>query len=132
MKQVSAKVTLFTQSMASLYPIGGISNAIATSKEVGGAGRRKVEVGILRDGKNMVFTVYPELVSSERMRYIGIEPETKTSAPIVIHLEPDMPAIESGLEPMDRLIKLDGEVIISEPSSTPTLVSMVTAVSTSL
>ena len=91
-------------------------NAIATSvgKEDGEAGRRQVEVGILRDGKNMVFTVYPELVSSERMRYIGIEPETdETSAPIVIHLEPDMPAIESGLEPMDRLIKLDGEVIIS-------------------
>ena len=91
-------------------------NAIATSvgKEDGEAGRRQVEVGILRDGKNMVFTVYPELVSSERMRYIGIEPETdETSAPIVIHLEPDMPAIKSGLEPMDRLIKLDGEVIIS-------------------
>jgi regulator of sigma E protease len=91
-------------------------NAIATGvgKEDGEAGRRQVEVAILRDGKTMAFTVYPELVSSERMRYIGIEPETdETSAPIVIHLEPDMPAIESGLEPMDRLIKLDGEVIIS-------------------
>ena len=91
-------------------------NAIATSigKEDSKEGRRQVEVGILRDGRNMVFTVYPELVSSERMRYIGIEPETdETSAPIVIQLEPDMPAIESGLEPMDRLIKLDGEVIIS-------------------
>ena len=91
-------------------------NAIATGigKEDGEAGRRQVEVGILRNGETMAFTVYPELVSSERMRYIGIEPETdETSAPIVIHLEPDMPAIESGLEPMDRLIKLDGEVIIS-------------------
>ena len=91
-------------------------NAIATGigKEDGEVGRRQVEVGILRDGETMAFTVYPELVSSERMRYIGIEPETdETSAPIVIHLEPDMPAIESGLEPMDRLIKLDGEVIIS-------------------
>ena len=91
-------------------------NAIATGvgKEEGEAGRRQVEVAILRDGETMTFTVYPELVSSERMRYIGIEPETdETSAPIVIHLEPDMPAIESGLEPMDRLIKLDGEVIIS-------------------
>ena len=91
-------------------------NAIATGvgKEEGEAGRRQVEVAILRDGETIAFTVYPELVSSERMRYIGIEPETdETSAPIVIHLEPDMPAIESGLEPMDRLIKLDGEVIIS-------------------
>lgn len=91
-------------------------NAIATGvgKEEGEAGRRQVEVGILRDGETMEFTVYPELVSSERMRYIGIEPETdETSAPIVIHLEADMPAIESGLEAMDRLIKLDGEIIIS-------------------
>tara|TARA_B100000989_G_scaffold34923_1_gene22223 strand:- start:3934 stop:5343 length:1410 start_codon:yes stop_codon:yes gene_type:complete len=91
-------------------------NAIATGvgKEEGEAGRRQVEVAILRDGETIAFTVYPELVSSERMRYIGIEPETdETSAPIVIHLEPDMPAIESGLEPMDRLMKLDGEVIIS-------------------
>ena len=91
-------------------------NAIATGvgKEDGEAGRRQVEVAILRDGETIGFTVYPELVSSERMRYIGIEPETdETSAPIVIYLEPDMPAIESGLEPMDRLTKLDGEVIIS-------------------
>ena len=108
----------------SIYAIDGkpvpdwwyFQNAIATGvgKEEGEVGRRQVEVGILRDGETMEFTVYPELVSSERMRYIGIEPETdETSAPIVIHLEPDMPAIESGLEPMDRLIKLDGEVIIS-------------------
>ncbi|MDQ8193344.1 RIP metalloprotease RseP [Coraliomargarita sp. SDUM461004] len=91
-------------------------NAIATGvgKEVGVEGRRQVEVGVLREGKAMEFTVYPELVSSERMRYIGIEPETdETSAPIVVRLEPDMPAIEAGLLPMDRLIKLDGEEIIS-------------------
>ena len=108
--------TIYTIDGKSVPDWWYFQNAIATSvgKEDGEAGRRQVEVGILRDGKNMVFTVYPELVSSERMRYIGIEPETdETSAPIVIHLEPDMPAIESGLEPMDRLIKLDGEVIIS-------------------
>lgn len=108
--------TIYTIDGKSVPDWWYFQNAIATSvgKEDGEAGRRQVEVGILRDGENMVFTVYPELVSSERMRYIGIEPETdETSAPIVIHLEPDMPAIESGLEPMDRLIKLDGEVIIS-------------------
>jgi len=91
-------------------------NAIATGvgKEDGEDGRRQVEVGILRDGKAMEFTVYPELVSSERMRYIGIEPETdETSAPIVMRLEPGMPAIDAGLQPLDRLIKLDGEEIIS-------------------
>jgi regulator of sigma E protease len=91
-------------------------NAIATGvgKEAGDEGRRQVEVGVLREGELLEFTVHPELVSSERMRYIGIEPETdETSAPIVMRLEPGMPAIEAGLEPGDRLIRLDGEDIIS-------------------
>lgn len=91
-------------------------NAIATGvgKEAGEDGRRQVEVGVLRDGNEVEFTVFPELVSSERMRYIGIEPETdETSAPIVMRLEPGMPAMEAGLQPLDRLIKLDGEEIIS-------------------
>jgi regulator of sigma E protease len=91
-------------------------NAIATGvgKEAGENGRREVEVGILREDQYLEFTVHPELVSSERMRYIGIEPETdETSAPIVMRLEPGMPAMEAGLEPGDRLIRLDGEDIIS-------------------
>lgn len=91
-------------------------NAIATGvgKEAGEEGRRQVKVGILREGELMEFIVHPELVTSERMRYIGVEPETdETSAPIVMRLEPGMPAIEAGLEPGDRLIRLDGEDIIS-------------------
>ncbi|TVP78987.1 MAG: RIP metalloprotease RseP [Puniceicoccaceae bacterium] len=93
-------------------------NAIATGvgREAGEEGRRQVEVGVLRGEEALHFTVFPELVriSSDRMRDIGIAPETdETSAPIVLRLEPGMPAIEAGLQVYDRLIKLDGEEIIS-------------------
>ena len=62
-------------------------NAIATGvgKGTGDLARRQVDVRVLREGEVIDFIVYPELVSSERMRYIGIEPETdETSAPIVM------------------------------------------------
>ncbi len=89
-------------------------NALATSTGKEDDGRREVEIGVLRDGEVFEFKVYPELISSERMRFIGVFPETdETSAPIVVRLEPGMPAIDAGLKPGDRLIRLDGQDIMS-------------------
>lgn len=91
-------------------------NAVATGvgRERDGVGRPEVEVGVLRGDEPLTFTVFPELISSERMRYIGVEPETdQTSAPVVLLLEPGMPAAEAGLERGDRLLRLDGKDIIS-------------------
>jgi regulator of sigma E protease len=93
-------------------------NNLVTSvgREDGGEGRPQVEVGVMRNGESLEFTVYPELrkIATDRMRYIGIAPETnENSAPIVIQLEEDMPAIEAGLQPLDRLIQLDGQDIVS-------------------
>ena len=85
-------------------------------REKDGAERPMVELGVLRDGELMEFTVYPELqkIATDEMRYIGVAPETdENSAPIVMRLEEGMPAVEAGLEPLDRLIKLDGQDIVS-------------------
>ncbi len=85
-------------------------------REDGGEERPQVEVGVMRGDDLLELTVYPELrkIATDRMRYIGIAPETdENSAPIVIRLEDDMPAIEAGLQPLDRLIQLDGQDIVS-------------------
>lgn len=85
-------------------------------REDGGEERPQVEVGVMRGDDLLEFTVYPELrkIATDRMRYIGIAPETdENSAPIVIRPEDDMPAIEAGLQPLDRLIQLDGQDIVS-------------------
>jgi len=93
-------------------------NNLMTSlgREEGGAERPQISVGVLRQGAPMEFTVYPELqkVATDRMRYIGIAPETdENSAPIVLRLEDDMPALEAGMQRLDRLVQLDGNDIIS-------------------
>ena len=67
-----------------------------------------------RKGDILNITTYPELISSERMRSIGILPQTDSnSEPVVLRLENDMPAIEAGLKVYDRLKELDGEPITS-------------------
>lgn len=93
-------------------------NNLITSlgREDDGAERPEISISVLREGAPMEFTVYPELqkVATDRMRYIGIAPETnENSAPIVLRLEDNMPALEAGLQRLDRLIKLDGNEIIS-------------------
>jgi len=93
-------------------------NNLITSvgREDGGAERPKISIGVLRADAPMQFTVYPELqkLATDSMRYIGIAPETdENSAPIVLRLEDGMPAMEAGLQRLDRLIQLDGNDIIS-------------------
>jgi regulator of sigma E protease len=77
-------------------------------------GRPVVQLDVLRDGREMEFTVYPELVSSRKVRYLGIHPETdEFSGPIIVALIKGMPAQAAGLLPGDRILKLDEDPVVS-------------------
>ena len=89
-------------------------NTLATSVGRTSDGRPQSTIEIQRDQEILTLNVYPELISSERMRALGILPQTDSnSAPIVLRLEPNMPAYQAGLKIKDRLIALDGESITS-------------------
>ena len=69
---------------------------------------------VLRAGTAVEFTLNPAIVSVHQMRYLGLAPETdENSAPVVLGLMQDMPALEAGLKVGDRLLKLDADPIVS-------------------
>lgn len=89
-------------------------NALMTGTGRADDGRAMAEIGILRDGEMLTLTVYPETVTSEKIRHIGIFPTSdENAAPIIIRLEADMPAAAAGLKEGDRILKLDDEPVIS-------------------
>lgn len=89
-------------------------NALMTGTSRSEDGRAMAELGIFRDEEAMTITVYPETITSEAIRHIGIYPTAdENAAPIVTFLEDDMPAIRAGLKAEDRILKLDDEPVVS-------------------
>ncbi|MGB0744506.1 MAG: site-2 protease family protein [Opitutales bacterium] len=89
-------------------------NALMTGTGRAEDGRAMAEIGIVREGEAMTLTVYPETYSSERIRHIGVWPTADVNAaPIIIYLEDNMPAKAAGLKKDDRILKLDGEKVVS-------------------
>ena len=85
-------------------------NAVMTSVGRDEAGRAFTQLEILRDNTKQTVTVYPELVSSEAIRVIGVQPSTDL---VVTMVQAGMPALAAGLQAGDRLLALDGEPIVS-------------------
>jgi regulator of sigma E protease len=89
-------------------------NALMTGTGRADDGRAMAEIGILRAGATLALTVYPETITSENIRHIGIFPTSdENAAPIIVRLETDMPAATAGLKEGDRILKLDGEPVVS-------------------
>lgn len=89
-------------------------NALMTGTGRAEDGRAMAQIGILRQGKALSITVYPQTITSERVRHIGIFPTSdENAAPIIVRLEADMPAAAAGLQVGDRILKLDDEAVIS-------------------
>jgi len=89
-------------------------NALMTSTGRAADGRAMADIGILRNGEAITVTVYPETITSEAIRHIGVYPTSdENAAPIIVRLEEDMPGLAAGLKEGDRLLKLDNQPIVS-------------------
>ena len=89
-------------------------NSMATGVGRADDGRAEAIIKVKRSSQLIEFKTYPILVSSEKMRSIGVAPQTDSnSSPIVLKLETDMPAYDAGLKIGDRLVSLDNEPIVS-------------------
>ena len=95
---------------ASVENFMDIQNRIVTGKQQTAQGRRLVHLTILRSGAEKKIEVYPEVVGNEEIRIIGIGPEESF---FIESLQPDMPAIQAGLEVGDQPVQIDGQKIHS-------------------
>ena len=71
-------------------------------------GRRKCVVAVERDGRKLEFTVYPLLVSDDKVRSAGLEPAEDLTVEAVIA---GSPAQAAGILPGDRIVALEDQPV---------------------
>lgn len=87
-----------------------LMNAVMTSTGRSADGRPQVEIEFLRNGETQSAIAYPELISSEAIRALGLQPDSNL---VVTQVQRDMPAAAAGMKIGDIPIALNGEAIES-------------------
>ena len=87
-----------------------ILNAIVLSTVVDSKGERVAVFTVVRDGKQIDFTVYPRRTSEENIRKVGIDSAFEL---IIGQVAPGSPAEKTGFKAEDRVIALDGKPVLS-------------------
>lgn len=83
---------------------------LLTGSDHAADGRREAVLSIERDGKNLDITVYPRLSGDEKIRKVGISPAYEL---IVQELDKKGLGATAGFQPNDRLLALDGTVVLN-------------------
>jgi regulator of sigma E protease len=86
-------------------------------------GRRKCLVVVERNGQKLDFTVYPLLVSDDKVRSAGLEPAQDLT---VDELVAGSPAQAAGILPGDRIIAVDGEPVFQRSAVSSHLIKKFT------
>ncbi|MGB0258475.1 MAG: RIP metalloprotease RseP [Coraliomargarita sp.] len=87
-----------------------LMNAVMTSTGRSADDRPQVEVEFLRNGQTQTVVAYPELISSEAIRALGLQPDSNL---VVTQVQRGMPAEAAGLQVGDIPVALNGEAIES-------------------
>ena len=87
-----------------------LNNTIMTGTGRDDSGRAYARIEVLRNGETLELTVYPVLVTTEAIRYIGVDTEVDL---VVLDVQKSMPAYAAGLKRGDTLLALDNQEIES-------------------
>lgn len=87
-----------------------LQSVVMTGTQRDSFGRGYAEVTVDREDELLNFQVYTELVSSEEIRSIGVQPGTDL---LVTQVQGNMPAADAGMLPGDKLLALNDEPIES-------------------
>jgi regulator of sigma E protease len=91
-----------------------ILNAVMLGSGRAKDGRPEAAFAIERGGRTMNVTVYPRLLSDDKIRMAGIEPgENLLVAEAIL---PGSPAAAAGVQPGDRILALDGKPVFDRPA----------------
>lgn len=89
---------------------GALLQTLVTSSGKADDGRRQAIFSIERDGQRLDLTVYPRLVTEDKIRKVGIMP---AYTPIVAAAPAGSLAAKLGLQPGDELKTLDGAPLLN-------------------